>query len=83
MKYFELCSSILNNTWENAADIPTGRHGHSCGVVPGQSGSGSGREVVVVGGTRTEHSVEIYSVENNHWRKGNILSISLNLANYL
>ena len=77
MKDFELCPSLLNNTWENAAGIPTGRHGHSCGVVPGQSGSGSGREVVVVGGTGTEHSVEIYSVETNTWRKGDINSMGI------
>ena len=60
----------MNNTWESVANVPTGRHGHSCGVVPDKSGSG--KEVVVVGGTGTEHAVEIYSVENNHWRKGNL-----------
>ena len=58
----------MNNTWESVANLPTGRHGHSCGVVPDKSGSG--KEVIVVGGTGTEHSVEIYSVEKNHWRKG-------------
>ena len=67
--------SVVNNTWEIVANVPTGRHGHSCGVVPDKSGSG--KEVVVVGGTGTEHSVEIYSVENNHWRRGNVLPYSV------
>ena len=64
----ELCTSVLSNTWEIMTKLPTGRHGHSCGVIPSQSGSG--REVVVVGGTDTERAVEIYSVDSNSWRKG-------------
>ena len=58
----------MSNTWEDMTKIPTARHGHSCGVVPSQSGSGM--EVVVVGGTETERAVEIYSVDSNSWRKG-------------
>ena len=69
--------SIGDNSWSRMSDMPTGRYGLGCGVVPSQTGPGV--EVVAVGGysrdgTGTEDrrtsTVEIYSVGTDTWRRG-------------
>ena len=69
--------SISDNSWSRMSDMPTGRYGHGCGVVPSRTGLGF--EVVAVGGyskngtknTGTS-TVEIYSVNTNTWRRGRV-----------
>ena len=64
-------SLLLPCTWGRVADMPTGRFELGCGVVPG---SGGGVEVVAVGGVsyggQQTSAVEIYSVDQDTWRRG-------------
>ena len=57
-----------DNAWRAVSDMTEPRYWHSCGLV--QSSSGSGYDVVVVGGSYTENSIEIFSIETETWRNG-------------
>ena len=54
------------------APMPTGRYGHSCGLVNHPE---RGPEIIVAGGTDSYSAdsyavVEIYTVNTNSWRRG-------------
>ena len=56
--------------------MPTRREEHGCGLVLHPD---NGPEIVVAGGQDTD-TVDIYTVDTNSWRMGNI--IKLNHVNY-
>ena len=54
--------------WTKLPSMPTGRHGHGCGVIQKADGT---QEAVVAGGDDYlyfEKSVEIYNIETQSWR---------------
>ena len=58
------------NRWEKRRDMNWRRHGHGCGRV---TNSTTGKEEVVVAGgyeVGLQSSTEIYTVEEDIWRKG-------------
>ena len=57
-----------DNAWRAVSDMTEPRDWHSCGLVP--SSSGSGYDVVAVGGYGTDNSIEIFSIETETWRNG-------------
>merc|ERR1712154_159954 len=71
------------NAWRAVSDMTKPRTDHSCGLVP--SRSGSGYDVVVVGGDchddycedGTQNSIEIFSIETETWRDGNDMSFGI------
>ena len=60
--------SLDEDAWRELPSMGVGRRYHSCGLVD----SGAGKEVVVAGG-ESESSVEIFSVEEESWRRGVVL----------
>ena len=54
------------NAWREVSSMTEGRRYHSCGLVRGNSGN----EVVVVGGSSTYSSIEIFSIDTETWRSG-------------
>ena len=57
-----------DNAWRAVSDMTEPREDHSCGLVP--SNSGSGYDVVVIGGYGTEYSIETFSIETETWQNG-------------
>ena len=58
--------SLDDNSWRELPSMEFGRRYHSCGLV---DAGVAGKEVVVAGG-EFDNSVEIFSVEEESWRRG-------------
>ena len=61
--FFRLADMLLT-------DIMHGRATHGCGTISAQDGSGN--KEVVVAGDRYDDTVDIYSIADDSWRRGNI-----------
>lgn len=64
-------------TWSNGSQMLEAKCHHSCGLVSTQA---SGQEIVLVGGTtgtgdgnKYSRSVQIYNINGNIWRQGDLL----------
>ena len=58
--------SLDEDAWRELPSMGAGRRYHSCGLI--EAGEG-GKEIVVAGG-EFDSSVEIFSVEEESWRRG-------------
>ena len=69
--------TTAGTTWNNGSQMLEAKCHHSCGLVSTQS---SGQEIVLVGGTtgtgdgnKYSRSVQIYNINGNIWRQGDLL----------
>ena len=60
--------SLDEKAWRELPIMGAGRRYHSCGLI--EAGEG-GKEIVVAGG-EFDSSVEIFSVEEESWRRGSV-----------
>ena len=68
-KYFPSIFSHCSSYSPSMAAMPRGRAVHSCGLVTDPV---HGPEVIVAGGYRDPDTVDIYSINTDSWREGNI-----------
>ena len=62
--------SLDENAWRELPSMEAGRRYHACGLVQRTGAAGETVREVVVAGGEYDSSVEIFSVEEESWRRG-------------
>ena len=67
--------NLDSNSWRELANMVLVRYKHSCGLID-RYNNGAGKEIIVAGGKPDNgpptSSVEIFSIDTEEWRKGNL-----------